>query len=487
MKRIITLCLVTLIAFCQGCEDYLNIKPSNVQAIQNYDEVKALLGGHLRMYARPDYDNLQGTVIPYIGNNIWTFLHFYGDDIDVDTYVKNNSILGNVKNLYMESVNWKNTTQPGIIWKIFYSNIGFFNTIIDELSRVEASKEQADIVRCEAKVLRAWHLFKLMQYFSPYHLNKYGIPVNLDAQMVAEYDASRKTQEQVYRIIISDLIECAECTTEPRSTYNVFYDKNIAHAMLAQVFLYKGNSGAKADDDYENACLYAKLALEALKLQPIENYEPFPVYDDMTGVSKETPHALMVDFRSANEARYVVGNAASSFPQYVYPSSNLYSLYKDNDIRKTKFFNENQAVIKYKNITTGYISVELYQFWSAAEMYLIIAESYTRAGNTSEGKKWLEDFQRQRYLNYNGYSGNNLLQEILDERRREFCFDYDMRWCDLTRLQTGWSRSSYGDEENPTYTLEDNDYRFTLPIPVKEELQYNDIEQNPGWLITDTE
>ena len=195
----------------------------------------------------------------------------------------------------------------------------------------------------------------------------------------------------------------------------------------------------------------------------------------------------MVDFRSANEARYVVGNAASSFPQYVYPSSNLYSLYKDNDIRKTKFFNENQAVIKYKNITTGYISVELYQFWSAAEMYLIIAESYTRAGNTSEGKKWLEDFQRQRYLNYNGYSGNNLLQEILDERRREFCFDYDMRWCDLTRLQTGWSRSSYGDEENPTYTLEDNDYRFTLPIPVKEELQYNDIEQNPGWLITDTE
>jgi hypothetical protein len=135
------------------------------------------------------------------------------------------------------------------------------------------------------------------------------------------------------------------------------------------------------------------------------------------------------------------------------------------------------------NIATGYVSVELYQFWSAAEMYLIIAESYARSGNESEGKKWLEDFQKHRYSNYNGYQGNDLLQEILNERRREFCYEYDMRWCDLSRLQTGWTRSSYEDAEHPTYTLEDNDYRFTLPIPVKEELQYNDIEQNPGWLI----
>lgn len=481
MKKII-ICLWALIVCCWGCEDYLNVKPSNVQAIRTYDEVKALLGGHLRMYAEPDYDNLEGTSIPYIENDIWTFLHFYGDDIDVDTYVKNRYIFGNIKNLYVESANWKNTTQPGVIWKAYYSNIGFFNTIIDELSRVEASKEQADIVRCEAKVLRAWHLFKLMQYFSPYHLNKYGLPVNLDAQKVAEYDASRKTQEEVYRIIISDLTECVECTTEPRSTYNVFYDKNIIHAILAQVFLYKGDSGAKADDDYENAVSHAKSALEALKLQSTEDYEPFPVYNEVLGISKEAPHALMVDFRSANELRFIVGNPKSA-SQNLYSSASLYALFKDNDIRKTKFFNDKQVITKYMNIATGYVSVELYQFWSAAEMYLIIAESYARSGNESEGKKWLEDFQKHRYSNYNGYQGNDLLQEILNERRREFCYEYDMRWCDLSRLQTGWTRSSYEDAEHPTYTLEDNDYRFTLPIPVKEELQYNDIEQNPGWLI----
>ena len=31
------------------------------------------------------------------------------------------------------------------------------------------------------------------------------------------------------------------------------------------------------------------------------------------------------------------------------------------------------------------------------------------------------------------------------------------------------------------YTLDANDYRYTLPIPLDSELQYNNIQQNPGW------
>ena len=31
------------------------------------------------------------------------------------------------------------------------------------------------------------------------------------------------------------------------------------------------------------------------------------------------------------------------------------------------------------------------------------------------------------------------------------------------------------------YALEADDYRYTLPIPEDSELDYNKIEQNPGW------
>ena len=87
-----------------------------------------------------------------------------------------------------------------------------------------------------------------------------------------------------------------------------------------------------------------------------------------------------------------------------------------------------------------------------------------------------------RIRNYQGYKGADLLQEIMNERRREFCLEYDMRWCDLIRIQKGWSRNSYQNPEEAVYTLEDNDFRFCFPIPLLEEMQENNqIEQNPGW------
>ena len=132
------------------------------------------------------------------------------------------------------------------------------------------------------------------------------------------------------------------------------------------------------------------------------------------------------------------------------------------------------------NPVGSYKQFSVYTFFSYAEMHLIVAESYARKGD-AQAKTWLEDFQRCRIRDYAGYKGNDVLQEILDERRREFCYEYDMRWGDLIRTQKGWTRNSYKDEEAATYTLEDGDYRFCMPIPLNEELQYNNIEQNPGW------
>jgi hypothetical protein len=156
------------------------------------------------------------------------------------------------------------------------------------------------------------------------------------------------------------------------------------------------------------------------------------------------------------------------------------------------FFDAANNLTKYEKVTTpfeyygmtyalGASSCIIFNFFHVSEMHLIIAESYARKGDTAEAKKWLEDFQRNRIRDYAGYTGNDLIQEIMNERRREFCFEYDMGWCDRIREQKGWSRNSYQDPENPVYTIDDNDYRFCLPIPLSEELQYNNIEQNPGW------
>ena len=45
MRKIIV--LIAVMAGLCSCTDYLKVEPSNVLAVANYDDVKALLGGYL--------------------------------------------------------------------------------------------------------------------------------------------------------------------------------------------------------------------------------------------------------------------------------------------------------------------------------------------------------------------------------------------------------------------------------------------------------
>ena len=138
MRKIIV--LIAVMAGLCSCTDYLKVEPSNVLAVANYDDVKALLGGYLRMYADPTSTTLQGTVVPYQENDFWTFLHLLTDDVDTDKYIQS-SYGNNNKTLFVNTLVWKNSETPGIIWQTLYLNIGFFNNILDELGRVDASRE----------------------------------------------------------------------------------------------------------------------------------------------------------------------------------------------------------------------------------------------------------------------------------------------------------------------------------------------------------
>lgn len=77
-----------------------------------------------------------------------------------------------------------------------------------------------------------------------------------------------------------------------------------------------------------------------------------------------------------------------------------------------------------------------------------------------------------------------MLGEILNERRKEFCYEAGTRWVDMKRLGIGTSRVGMSKEGEGTevYKLKSDDYRYALPIPNGVELDYNNkIEQNPGW------
>ncbi len=474
---IYTLCLLSFV--WSSCDDYLEVKPTNVLSVSNYSDIKALLGAHLK-----DYNDARGylknTNLPFYesyGIMDYLILHFYSDDYNVERYLE--SWVGtNNKGDFHKSLDWKHPDIHEEIWKYNFSNIGFYNMILHELSKFPGgSEKETNIVKAEAKVLRAWTFFRLMQLFSPYHENKYGLPLNTDAEKVGTYDKSRKTQVENYKFIISELEEVLSYKTEPSSTYNIFFDKHIIQAILAQVYHYKGDSGAKSPEDYEKAIDYAQKAMKDRLSFDVVKREP--VDADLFGMHKNKDYALLSFVY--NDSSYF-GNIAGypNWGYYMYASDELYNLYATNDKRKELFFTKDKGIIKLDaRVKYQFYKLDLF---TGAEMQLIIAESYARKGNDAKAIEALEQFTQKRYSSaYVRPANETLLQSILNERRKEFCFEYGMRWIDLTRIQKGWSRKALDKKEGGEYTLEDGDFRFCMPIPRLSELQENKIEQNPGW------
>ena len=106
-----------------------------------------------------------------------------------------------------------------------------------------------------------------------------------------------------------------------------------------------------------------------------------------------------------------------------------------------------------------------------------------RQGNEEGARMLLDEFKRSKIPGYMGDFDGDVLAEILKERRKEFILEEQMRWLDMKRLGVSVSREASDDESLglKVYTLDANDYRYTLPIPLDSELQYNNIQQNPGW------
>ena len=93
----------------------------------------------------------------------------------------------------------------------------------------------------------------------------------------------------------------------------------------------------------------------------------------------------------------------------------------DNDLRKKEFFADDKGIIKFDcDFPWSYIRFIL---CSGAEMKLIAAEAEARQGHDDAALKELKEFAATRYTNYVEPARANLLQSILDERRKEFCFE----------------------------------------------------------------
>lgn len=494
MKKIHVLIVLASLFFVQSCSKFLNLTPQDIRVVSTIEDYRDLLATYMRLLKTPD-----GSQKPVLGGyfiyplfDVGKIFAYRSGELTVN---KNSGeyydvSLGEYKRNAVELMTWMENADR--CWERYYSFLGPINMIIEGITSAEGDDERLrDYVKGEALVWRAYSYFKLLQYFSPYQKNEYGVPVYLKLyEDPGNAMPEREAQTDVYKQIFTDCQEVLRLMERtPSATWNYGYEPRFIHGMLAAVYHYKAMSAAAEKEDWQNAIKHADKAMagrtfvrneatykaifDVLALQTFTNDEFY--FRLVDGLNGEIANFFGVYYQRSNWDRAIA-----------YPPPELYALYRDDDVRKTAFFKtktdgslvyDKYNISKSPNVSWAAVGGVIMLFRSA-EIQLIKAEALARSGKTAEAKSALEVFKKGRYLDIPGsYTESDLLREILKERKLEFYHEQDMWWLDMKRTGTRVERVINGS----LYVLEPDDFRYCFPIPQKEMELNKKMVQNPGW------
>ncbi|SIO41858.1 RagB/SusD family nutrient uptake outer membrane protein [Chitinophaga niabensis] len=508
--NIILFFLIAALTTSWGCKQFLDLPAKNQRTVTTVDDMKTLLASYLKGVAELRVKPLYGNVMCLAPAAGTLMFEAYSDNIDFElavpqTYLKPNNNHLKVEQGYADLLLWNDFNTPGVIWNQHYSIVGFLNSLIDQMEEIEATPQQQDQLLGEMYVHRAYYLFKLLEYFAPYHKGELGIPVYLHTgEGVLGIDMPRRTQAEVYKIILDDLkmAETMIKRTGPVTGFNVFYNSRYIHHLMAQVYWFKAESPAKETSDYEQVKAHAAIAVENT-----EAFIPTTVTGMINAYGAKDPNypALCQE----NNLQGAFGVIYGSNFQYLIPgtygpeniplSTEFAALFKPGDVRIGAIFNADptraggKVGTAGKTLNWGWPSDGTANgslkrgnacFFKPEEAFLMLAEAQFRLNNSGEAIATLNKFKAFRNAGTaDGLAGDALLQEIIDERRKEFFGDNDKRWLDLKRFgKKTITRKLFFLNKNYDLTVAPNDYRYALPIPLTEVQENKDLIPNEGWV-----
>ena len=394
---------------------------------------------------------------------------------------------------------------PSAVWEMQYVGISRCNIVINEIKNTTVTIPEATKQRIlgEASFLRAFYYFQLARYYG-------GVPIITEDTNLNEFRNIRSSLAETYETIVNDL-KVAEQNL-PVINELGRATKFAAKSYLAKVYLQMSGAPLKDESAASKAATYAK--------DVIEN-GPYDLESDYTDVFKlENEHGVEYIF----SAEYIAtGNEGGEVSTWDGPPGNwthtitysicnampeLYNSYTDGDLRRdynivdyvvidadgnTQPTNDGfYYAFKWRHDpnpeTRGYAtewqSPFNFPLTRFADVLLIYAEAQCRADGSPNADAFTAINRvrtRAGLANLSGISGSEFLQEVLDERKRELCFE-GHRWADLVRygkLIEAVQASSLG---NPIAANNIKDHHVLFPVPDREiQVSGGDLEQNPGY------
>ncbi|MCM1297456.1 MAG: RagB/SusD family nutrient uptake outer membrane protein [Muribaculaceae bacterium] len=368
-------------------------------------------------------------------------------------------------------------------WDDMYSRINIINIILDEIVDMPHETDEDDIayyrVIGEARFLRAYFFFTLANLYGDAYDpatadTKLCVPLKLTPYIEHDKDKptqfQRNTVKEVYDQILIDLSIAEEnLTRSPQASSRKLHRASLeaVELLYSRVYLYMqdwANAEAKAD---------ALIKMRGVMLSSIAalDGEAF-----LTRNNSEILFSQGANYMS--RANLFAGNAGDYCV-----TRELRDLYEDKDHR-TNFFGvhaTSDSVTLRNKYERGDIVNHISDCFllRTAEAYLNKAEACAMQDKSGDACDALNTLRRNRIEDYvnQSYTGDELVKEIRNERRKELCFE-GHRWFDLRRYAVNnrypYSRTivhvynacgDYGVSYTDTYVLEENDPAYTFALP----------------------
>lgn len=400
-------------------------------------------------------------------------------------------------------VNYNGTSVASdvVTWSDLYARINYINVILDEITQLphETEDEQATYLRVqgEAYFLRGWFYFVLANLYGDAYApatceEKLCVPLKLTPYV--EHDKDKPTQfqratvKEIYDQVVTDLLMAEDYLTQsPQKDEHRHYRASLeaVDLLLSRVYLYMQDY-VKAEEKADAVLASSLVRLASLSL--LSSTSPF--------LTSTNPELIFSQGSNNLAPTGIFTGRAGDFCV----TKELRDMYAEDDLRGECFFGiaSNDSISLNYKYERGTVRSRVSDVFTLrmAEAYLNKAEACAmQEGKEAEACRLLNELRVHRIENYEDklYSGEELIRQIRNERRKELCFE-GHRWFDLRRYavceEYPYSRqiihvfNAIGDNTAYLYTelykLEEYDAAYTFAIPsIVLEFDNVPMENNP--------
>jgi hypothetical protein len=366
---------------------------------------------------------------------------------------------------YVYNYNYWGETRADIyrssqLWTFHYRLINNVNSIIAYIDQCEGSETEIKHIKGQALAMRGWAYFDLAQLFQQTYSiarNMPGVPIYTEPTTEATEGKPRGTLEDTYAQVLKDLKEAEQLLADFDRGNNInHFDLSVVEGVLSEVY--------QAMNNWTESEKYAQKVLDKYPLTTNEQY--------LAGFNDENTPSWIWGMRQTEEQNMsdyslfaMWGNDTRkcfTFRAYFLPND-FVALFSEEDIRYQfeVWWDVIYASFKFRDNDDCRGSIV---FMRSEEMLLNAAEALAHQNKEVEAKELLWKLQDMRNAQRTTSSGDDLIEDILIERRKEL-YGEGYALFDMLRNQKPLLRTGNHIDYGGGTTLPARSWRFIFQLP----------------------